>query len=489
MSVGSVTFGGLASGLPADIVSQLMEAQTYRLDAMEDKEDTYNDQKDAFSELETLLKTLETTSSSLQAASTFTPHTSTSSDTDTIAVSADSDASESVHTISVENLATNQTAVMAIGGDAADPNTGTGVADGAEVVTDGTTTFTFDYNGTTYDISASLTDGDGLTEIASYINELDFSADGDGVVASVMSDGTNERLVLTAQDSGENSGAQRITNITLDVDFDTDGDATGDVTLSTGDFANGIDAEDAEFTVDGVSVTSTSNSVSDVIEGVTLTLLDDNSGAGTADVTISVSNDTSSLTSTLDSFVSAYNSVIEYINSEKEGAFSGESLTRSIISQMRSVLNTSTSLDDGSGDDLSPYSMLAEIGLRTDSEDGTISFDSSTLSDVLSDNFEAVAAIFTNSLSDGDAGNEGVAHRMADLMDAITDYTDGSLTGRLDGIEDRLDSIADQIEREEERLITIEERMTLKFASLEQLVNSMNGAAGSLESTIASLQA
>ncbi len=302
------------------------------------------------------------------------------------------------------------------------------------------------------------------------------------MTSSVVNNGTSNFLVMDA------TAAITVddTKIALDLN-DAATDTTTSTTISaySAGFFQSDEGQDAKLTVDGLSsIYSSSNVVDEVLPGVAMTI----QSVTTSALTVTVADDPDTLKETLGTFTTAYNDVIDYINSQKETTFAGSTLARSVISQMRSVLNTSTHKADASGDIITPYSILAEMGLRTNQQTGKISFDSTSLDDALDNSFSAVTSIFTNTQTDvGTGNNAGVAYRFEDLIDSMTDSVTGSLTGRSDGLQARIDSLATSIEREDRRLEIVRQRLSKKFSNLEQLVNSMNASGSALSSAMAQL--
>jgi flagellar hook-associated protein 2 len=604
----SFAVGGLASGLPSDMVEQLMATKQQRMKAYERDQTFFSNQKSAFGELQTKLLNLSSVSETLQDDSSWSPHTASSGDSDIITVAADSDAVSGTHQIEIARLASSNT-IMSAGG----------------VITDDDelsafNNFSFNYNNRVYSNASDhytgtdatrtgfgIAVGDSLEDIASKIGNYNYvDSDGeteDGISASVLYDGTNYRLVLSAKDSGARVRASDGTTTnsrieSLDVDltwgtstnsWDTDNasatsssgisikgtsDATNTVTEPASTFSfeygattytltdlglngttftldtlataitnnvadvtasvvnNGTtnylvmdgsatgkaftnanvavnftfndaattntithgsgffqsdEGQDAQLTVDGLSnIYSTSNVVDEVLPGVSMTI----QAVTNAAVSVTVSDDTTTLKETLTSFTDAYNDVISYISNNSDTVFSGSTLARSIISQMRGVLNNSTHNKSAtsSTDILTPYSILSEMGLRTSQDTGQVSFDSTTLSNALSTNFTVLSDMFTNTQAEvGDGYNAGIAYRFEDIVDDLTSSTDGSLTGRDEGLQSRLDSLEASIERETRRLEIVRGRLTKKYANLEQLVNSLNANGSALTSALSSL--
>lgn len=587
MAVGNISFGGLASGLPSDMVDQLMAVEQKRLTTLQNTRTAESKKTSALDQLGSKLSALASTATTLQSESSWSPHTATSSDTDKVAVSASYEAVAGTHTLEVERLASSQTKISA-----------GGVTDSTDTISV-VNSFSFTYNGTAYtNTDFAIAVGDTLADIASKINNHTYQDDEKGVSASVLYDGTNYRLALTAKDQGAvarnsdgTTATERLTAVSYDITWDpaksnatwntaaatgntvalsaataftdatvpatalnlTDlsfmyagtpytladfgfiaGDTPtladiadaitnqnisglkasvvndgyenrlvidgatpisaltstldfGSSTLSTVEFGvfQTAKGEDAKLKVDGLSnIYSHTNSVTDVLPGVTMTLKETTSSA----ITVTVTDDTSTLKGTLESFTSAFNDVIDYINTNKTGSLYGSTIARSIISQLRNELNTSTAKNDTSGDLLSPFSILAELGLRTDQKTGKISFSSTELDTALSTNFTVLSDLFTNTQTEVGAANKaGLAYRLEDLLDNLTNSTTGALTGVKNSQEARLDSLDKSIEREQARLEKVRDRLTKKFSNLEQLVSSLNSQGSALTSALSKL--
>nr|CRH07717.1 putative Flagellar hook-associated domain protein 2, fliD [Candidatus Magnetococcus massalia] len=478
MATGSITFGGLASGLPADIVDQMMQAEQIRLNSLNRTRSEAASTQSSFSTLESKMLSLKSKSEDLQDASYFRPHSASSSDEDKMTVSADSDALAAIHSITINSLATHDTYVSS-----------TGVTtDGATL--DADTTISLDYNGTTYNIN--LTAGDNLATIADTItNETYDSDDGTGISASVLNDGSNYRLVFTAKDSGLNSGSARLdlSGIgSLSFEGGTEVLSAGTTGANDGSaWYNSTAGQDASLTVDGIDVTTTSNSVSEVLDGVTMELKE------TGTVNLTIANDTEGLQTNLQGFLDSFNDVVAYVTNNKE-AFGGESLARSVISQMRNEINTVTHDSDSPYSELSPFSTLASIGVETDQYTGQLSIDTSVLEDAMETDYNAIANIFVSKPTTTDesafetaGGEEGLAYRLEDLIDNLTTGSDSAFGGKEESMQARLDSIDTTIEREQMRLEKVRDRLTRQFANLEQLMSQMQATQASLQSSLGGL--
>jgi flagellar hook-associated protein 2 len=163
-------------------------------------------------------------------------------------------------------------------------------------------------------------------------------------------------------------------------------------TGGTSNMSQTVAAQDAQFTLDGVAMTSASNTVSNAISGLTLNLLGTNSGSTT---NVTVSRSVSAIESAVTGLVSAYNSAAATIKSltaydtstNTAQTLTGDFTTLSIQSQLRSIMTASTSLDAGG------VTSLADLGV-TFNKDGTVSLNTTTLDSALSDSTVDTSALF-----------------------------------------------------------------------------------------------
>ncbi|MBF0159051.1 MAG: flagellar filament capping protein FliD [Magnetococcales bacterium] len=474
MAVGNIQFSGLASGLPSDIVDQLMNAEKVRLNNMQTQRSGYQKEQSAISTLKGKLLSMKSAMTTLQDSASFQPHTATSSDTDKMTVTASSEARSGFHSVNVTSLATYQSLVSHSGVS----------SQTTEVTSDGQ--LAFNYNGTSYTVT--VTAGDTLSDIAQKINSTSYGSDrSKGVIASVMNDGSQYRLVMTARDSGTNSGAARIV---LDPASSIDFGGAGPWDGVTG-FDETVAGADAALTINGIAVTSNSNTVNSAIPGVTLSLKQ----LGSAN--IAIGNDSSSLKTTVQSFIKSYNEVIDYVNTEtqKGGAlYQDSAMVRSVISTLRREINTPTSSVNAPYGQQTPFSTLSQLGIRTDKDTGRLAINDASFDAAVTSSFDDIAGLFTNkptvtnSVDFANAGGKkGLAYRLADVMTNFTATSGSILSGKVTSIDSSLRSIDDRISREQTRLDKVKDNLTKKFANLEKLMSSMNNSTSSLTSAISSL--
>jgi flagellar hook-associated protein 2 len=200
----------------------------------------------------------------------------------------------------------------------------------------------------------------------------------------VITDSSGSRLSLVSGTSGA-AGQLAVTS-------SLSGVSSGNITFQTGEAG-----QDASLTVDGVSITSPSNTVSNAIPGVTFQLLS-SSSPGTQ-VQVQITNDTTDIGMAVSSFVSAYNAVITDINTQEGSDSSGNPeplLGNPTLALLQSQLTQSLFTGSASG----AISNITQLGISINN-DGTLSLDSDTLNSVLNSNFSDVTGFLQNSGSFG----------------------------------------------------------------------------------------
>ena len=218
--------------------------------------------------------------------------------------------------------------------------------------------------------------------------------------ATIINDGTGYKLSLTSTDTG----AANSLRITVSGDsLGTDTDSSGlsmlayDPAASAGSGKNmtqTVAAKDALLNIDGITnISSASNTVSDVIQGVTLNLVGQSPSGVTS--TLNITSNTSSVESSVQKFVSAYNDLHQtlsdltaYDSSTQQGSILlGDATVLSLERQMRSLLTSQVSGLDGN------YKLLSSIGISFQ-KDGSLALDSSKFQTALSSGLSDVAALF-----------------------------------------------------------------------------------------------
>lgn len=456
----SISSPGLGSGLDINgIISSLMSLERRPLTDFSTKEASYKAKLTAFGSLQGALSSLQTAAKALTKTDTFAGKTANSSDSTLFSASATSSASAGSYDLAVNTIAKAHSLA-------------TNVNYGSSTFGSGTLRIQIGA-GTPADIS--IGSGSTLSQIRQAINDAKV-----GVKASIVNDGVADRLVLTSETTGS-TGAITVTAPTSN--------SGGDLLLSDLVGANLTQTQspdNADFYLNGIHITRSSNTIENAIEGVTIKLLKEPSQS--APITpltgkITVEQDTTSITAAVNSFVKAYNDAITgiknataYDAANKKGAvLNGDSTARSIQSQLSNLVGSSVSGIAGG------ISRLSDVGIAVQ-KDGTLSVDSSKLTAALANPATDVASLFTNTAS----GNEGIAVRFNKLLDGIIG-TSGLISSRTEGINATIKDIQLRSDSFSRRLESIESRYRAQFTALDTLVSSMNQTSSFLSQQLASL--
>lgn len=387
----SITVSGLGSGLDiGGIVTQLVEAEreaaTPRLDY---REATVTAEISAVGILKNAASEFQGTLSKLSSARTFSPLTLTSTDIDKVGATASSIAKPGQYSVQVSQLA--QSHKIATGS----------FAELTDTVGQGTLNFQFgryaddSFSANPDKTSVNVTIGSAqssLQGVRDAVNEADI-----GVTASIINDGSGNRLIFTSDDSG----AENSLRITV---ADSDGNSIDQSGLSRLAFDPAADpdagknmtqtvaAQDAELTVDGLAITRSTNTVTGVITGVTLDL---QQVTGDSAAVIRVQSDTDSVRSNIEDFVNSYNQLASSFrelgkydaDTGSAGILLGDPMLRNMQAQVRRIVGASVEGTNGS------YQSLMDIGIRTQS-DGTLSVDTAKLNTALETDMDSVARLW-----------------------------------------------------------------------------------------------
>ena len=276
----------------------------------------------------------------------------------------------------------------------------------------GTGSFDLTIGGNTQTIQLN---NQNLNQLAQSINGMNL-----GVKASVITDSVGAHLVIVANTSGS-AGA-----------FTIDGTNAASLSLTQGS-AGG----DASATIDGIQVYSANNTISGVIPGVTLQL---QSAAKGQEVLIQTQADTQSISSAVSNFVGAYNNVIQELNSQfavttgstgttTAPPLESDSTVQTVQQQLMSFMTQTFGSDK-------TYNTLASLGISMN-DDGTLTVDSTQLSDALNNDYNAVLNFFQ--------GTSGFATSLSSQLTKLTDPIKGAFYLDLNGMQDNYNSLQDEI--------------------------------------------
>ncbi|HYE35215.1 flagellar filament capping protein FliD [Methylocaldum sp.] len=392
-----ITSTGLGSGLNiSSMVSQLVQAERAPISSRLDRQEAEIQSKiSSFGNFKSALSTFRDSLSALKNLSNFQKINATSSDSSIVSASAESNADLGNYKIEVKQLAQSHALATSYFA-SANAVVGTGTL----TLKFGTTDYTppaggvpGSYNGFTQnpDKGTLTLTIDSTNNTLSGIRDAINNAK-TGVTAAIVSDSGGSRLVLNSSDGGvENSLQISVT--------DNDGnsiDASGLSVLSFDASAVNLQqtqpALDAKIAINGLEVSSSSNTIKDALKGVTLNLQSAQPGK-LVNVSISQSND--DIKKLIEGFVKGFNelaktdrSLTGYDAAQKAGGIlQGDPTVRGGMAQLRSELGRFVQGLEGS------MKTLADIGIRTQ-RDGTLSLDSSKLNQALALDRSSVAGLF-----------------------------------------------------------------------------------------------
>jgi flagellar hook-associated protein 2 len=312
------------------------------------------------------------------------------------------------------------------------------------------------------------------------INNFDVTASAD--MAELIANINNEVSGVTA--TLQTDGSLLLNNVTGDAIVIGGTTTNSGLTAGTYSGAKNMNqlqgAANADITVDGVtSISRASNTISDVVGGVSLKLKD----LGTT--TVEVERNDELFTTRLNAFLDAYNGLMDSMNNlqsydkqtKATGTLFGDSTTRRIQSEVQNLFSNSVSGLPAT------LSHLTDLGVSTNTA-GKLELDSSVFSIQLKDNFDNVVKFFTKT----DTGKEGFALRMATSVEKILDIQSGTLAARTKGIQGSIDGLDKQILTLNSRMTMSETRLRTQFSSLEVLLGQYQNTSNSLTSNLDALQ-
>ena len=455
---------GVSSGLDVNgIVTQLMTLERQPLRLLTTQQTSYKTRLSAIGQLQSVMSSFQTAAKGLTTATTRPAYLTTSGDAAVFSATAANSAVAGSYAIGVTQIAQAQK-IVAGGVTSSSAPIGSGAPTTLSIdfgtISGGT------YAGGTYSgagfaanaakppISVSIdSSNNSLTGIRDAIN-----AKNAGVNATMVNDGsgTPYRLVLTATDSGAANSLR----------IGVAGDAALQSLLAydpagTQNLSQLQVAQNALLSVDGIAISSASNTLTNAVQGVTLNLLKANTPS-TAQ--LGIQRDASSLATAINALVTAYNNVNTVITSVtgKNATLQGDSTTLTIQRQLRTALSDVLGISG-------IYKSLADINV-TLQKDGTLAVDTAKLQARLSSNFADVAAVLS-----------GFGTSLTTLSNNILDANTGQLTNATAGINAAIKDNNHQQDALNQRLTMIEATYRAQFSALDAMMVSMNHTSSFLQ--------
>ncbi|WP_351011337.1 flagellar filament capping protein FliD [Shewanella sp. S1-58-MNA-CIBAN-0166] len=444
-----LTSVGLGSGLDINgIVSALVTSeQAPKVAQFNTKEGAINAEISALGSLKSSLSEFKSSLSFLSKTDSFDSQSVSLSKSTYLSATVSNNAVSGSYNVAVEQLAVSQKV-----GSAA-------VSDVTAALDEGSLNFAVD--GNSFDVA--VTAEDTLQTLVAKINADENNV---GITATIVNSDDGAKLVLTSNKTGTANNV--IVSAT-----DT---GSGTVLADTFAMTELQPAKDSIIYIDGLKLTSSSNTVEGAIDGVILNLKDADIDKPT---TLTVAQNTNSIKSGIKSFVEAFNAVSKTITgltsynaaTETAAVLQGDSLPRGIQSQLRGVISSAFSTSDGN---LS----LASIGITT-TRSGTLEIDDDILTAALKNNVTGIKEMFT-------AEDTGVAAKLDGYLDSyvgtgsIIDSRDSSLDGNLERLSDQREVFA-------RKMAAFEARLFKQYNYMDLIVGQLSTQSSDLQSRLDSL--
>ncbi|WP_137894096.1 flagellar filament capping protein FliD [Ramlibacter sp. 2FC] len=447
---------GIGSGLDVgSIVSQLVALERRPIELLAQQQSKLSAQLSSFGLMQSYMSNLQSAAAQLAKPEFWSAVSASSSDTASVGATASAGAPSGSYSVTVTQLAQAQSlASPAFSSAQAVVGTGTlRIQLGSWSADMGS----FTAKSGTSAVDIEIGSGDQTLEgLRAKINAANA-----GVSASIVQDVQGARLVLTSTATGAQNGFQ----VTAPVDngglsaLVANPPATSATPPPTGMLQTQA-ARNAQATVNGLSVESSSNLLDQAIQGVSLTL----NKATASPVTIGVGTDQATLKKGVEAFVGAYNELSRFLSTQTRydagtklaGSLQGDATALNLQGRLRSLVQQNTSAS-------ASFSTLSAIGLETQ-RDGTLKLNETRLAAALAAPQELAKAF--SQIDAGNPANQGMALRFKSLADAAIG-TDGLLTQRSSGLQAAVQRNEDAQARVETRVQAVQQRLLRQYGALD----------------------
>lgn len=478
---------GVGSGIDANsIVTQLMAVERRPLSQLQKNASSVQTQISVYGNVKSRLDTLQSALDKVKSTSNWSPTTVDNAGSTSVAATVSGSPATGDVTVSVSRLAQSQSV-------ASEPFTSSTVTGGGTLKITlgkwdaGFANFTERNPNKAVTVSITASPDLTLEAVRDAINAsvaqeratklaTPSGPDFPDVTASVVKDASGSRLVLRSNTTGQDSGfevSQGTTPVTGDIQkllFRKSGNTPPPAAGQIARAAANLDA-----TVNGVPVSLATNTMTDVVQGLTI----EAKAVTTTEQKLTVSRDNEALKKNINEFLTAFNDVVTYTTQQtaynattkQGGPLQGDRTALALLSQLRQMATNASSATTAFSGTAGQASRLSDIGI-TLQRDGTLKADTSKLDKALG-NLPELTKLFTQ-VNTTNTANQGVAQNLATLVRAVTG-TDGSIASRQSGLSAALTrNQADQT-RINERLAQVEARLRAQYTALDKRMAGLNG--------------
>jgi flagellar hook-associated protein 2 len=470
----AITSLGIGSGADLNgLVSQLVAAERAPLQQMRSAAQGLQSQVSSFGRLTSQVSALQTAASKLSTPGLWAQNAATTSDDKAVSVLSAAGAAAGSYSIEVSQLASSQTVASNAPLAAATDLVGAGSLT-LQLGTWSGVPLAFAAKASTSPAVVTFAANDTVSTMRDKINAANA-----GVTASIVTDATGVRLSLRSTVSGGENGFRVQA-------ADGDGNNTDATGLSRFAFdpAGGTTATtltqaagNAQAVVNGIAVTSATNDLTGVVEGMTLRLRQ----VTTSAVDVNVSNDRDAVKTAVKAFADSYNELARNIaeqtrfdaSTRRAGTLQGDSAVGSLQSQLRALVT-------GSSGASSVFGRLSDVGVQMQ-RDGTLSVDSTKL-DAATLNLPELKKAFSNSDA-SNTNNNGFAKRFSDMATRVMG-AEGTLTIRTQGLQKLITKNTADQDKLNERVDRFQQRMISQYTALDGTLARLNSLSSAVNQQI-----
>ena len=457
-----ISFSSVGSGIDFGVIRDAIITQRSRpVTLLQNKANEYTTRIDSLKQLNAALATLTGAAEGLTSRDLGTGRSVSTGDANIITASATSAANLGSFDLNISRLATNLTQASR-----------SFASNSAPILAGGATTATFELRkggaatGESFTIDSNNNTLEGLRDAINNENV--------GVTASIIDvngDGTGNQLVLSSKDTGA------VGRVEL-VETTSTGTLTDLNIRSLNPPDNDFSKLDASLTLNGLSISRSTNSFSDAITGVTFNL------KKTGSTTIGVTQSTE-IENKLRSFIGAYNAIQDIVASQYKkdskdrptGILAGDSTLRNVQRELRDAVGIESTDNGGT------FTSLTQLGITRDKE-GKLSIDSSVFNDKLKTNPDDVKALLFGKTED----DKGLFQTFHTISNGLSDSITGSVQTAIKGYESSLKTLNATISQRLESLNRLRTSLTKQFSVADSLIGQLNGQGSALTNVIKSLE-
>lgn len=458
---------GIGSGLDVNsIVSQLVALEKKPLTTLALKATNTKAQISAFGEIQSQFTALNDVATRISSTTDWAARKASSSNTSAATITAAATATAGSFSLDVDQLAKKQAISTAALAPTATPGAGTLTLRLGTWSSGGTA---FAPSTATADVPITVTATDTISTIAASINSANA-----GVVATVFSDGTNQRLLLQSKDTGATAGFRLQSADAALAGFVFDPQNKPGIGMA----ATGIPvdySQDAKARINGLAVTSSTNTLTDNIPGITISLVaTTTTGYGTvgevkSPLTMSVSDDVTKAVKNVSDFVAAYNTLNQSLTAvtrydaatKTAGLFQGDSTMVNMQNVLRSMVG-SASLGATS-------QYLSDVGIQRQL-DGSLTIDTDKLS-TAANNGTTLQQLFTN--NNNNPLTNGFALKFKAFSTGVL-ANGGAVDSKADALQKALDRNTLEQTKVNDRATLFETRLRKQYSALDAQMAQLN---------------